>query len=341
MSAVSSHAAVFLLRQRRRLVVLAALFGFAGVAALVGLMGLGIGAQGWNVFLESNTTESRIFWQLRVPRVLMGALAGGGLAAGGTLTQAVLRNPLASPFTLGISSGAAFGAALVIVGGGFSVWSMAGSAFFFAACTALAILGLAGLRDSRPETLILGGVAVMFLFSAATSLLQYLGTEQQVQAIVFWSFGNLGRVGWTEISLAAGMILLPLPLVLRLSWDFNSLAAGEECAAALGVSVARLRIIGIITASFMAAGAICFTGVIGFVGLVAPHVARFCLGNEHRFLLPGAMAFGAGLVMLSDAAARALLAPQVIPIGIVTAFLGVPFFFWLLLRHRQTTGGSR
>ena len=328
----------FLAQRRRKYFALAALSGFA-CAALA--LGLGLGPHGWSLpFAGATASESRIFWQLRLPRVVMGALVGGGLAMGGVLSQAVLRNPLASPFTLGISSGAAFGAALVIVGGVFGIWQMAAGAFLFAALTALVILGLAGLRGSRPETLILGVVVVMFLFSAATSFLQYLGTEQQVQAIVFWSFGNLGRVGWPEILTAACMILLPLPLALRLAWDFNALAAGEESAAALGVSVRQLRTLGILAASVMTAGAICFTGVIGFIGLVAPHVARFCLGGDHRLLLPGAAFFGAGLVTLADAVARTLLGPQVIPVGIVTAFLGVPFFFWLLLCRGQNRAGG-
>ena len=279
--------------------------------------------------------ELALFVRLRLPRVLMGALVGAGLAMSGTLAQAVLRNPLASPFTLGISSGAAFGAALAILLGGASQWGMAGNAFVFAALTAFAALGFARLRDSRPETLILGGVAIMFLFSAATSLLQYVATEYEVQAIVFWGFGNLGRVGWSELGMAAVMILLPVPFALKLSWDLNALLAGEETASSLGVNVRRLRIGGILAASLMAAGAICFTGVIGFIGLVAPHIARLALGAEHRFLIPGAALFGASLVTFSDVLARNICPPQIIPIGILTSFLGVPFFFWLLMRKGQ------
>ena len=212
---------------------------------------------------------------------------------------------------------------------------MAGNAFVFAALTAFAALGFARLRDSRPETLILGGVAIMFLFSAATSLLQYVATEYQVQAIVFWGFGNLGRVGWSELGMAAVMILLPVPFALKLSWDLNALLADEETASSLGVNVRRLRIGGILAASLMAAGAICFTGVIGFIGLVAPHIARLALGAEHRFLIPGAALFGASLVTFSDVLARNICPPQIIPIGILTSFLGVPFFFWLLMRKGQ------
>lgn len=330
--------AMFLAHRVRYFTILLLLLSFVGC---VFVLALGLGPYGWQWPLSRGPeVQSQIFLNLRLPRGIMGMLVGAGLAMGGLLTQAVLRNPLASPFTLGISSGAAFGASLVILAGGsFGLWHMAGCAFVFAALTAMVILGVATLRGSRPETLILAGVAVMFLFSAATSFVQFLGTEQQVSAIVFWSFGNLGRAGWAEIIVAACMILLPAPFALRLAWDFNALACGEEGAAALGVSVRSLRIIGIVAASAMTAGAICFTGVIGFVGLVGPHVARFCLGSDHRLLLPGAALFGAGLVTLADALARLLLHPQVIPVGIVTAFLGVPFFFWLLLRKGRGKDG--
>ena len=325
-------AACYLARRKRQNLLLGLL---ALVALCMLLLGVSVGNGVVRLPLGLSEHELALFVRLRLPRVLMGALVGAGLAMSGTLAQAVLRNPLASPFTLGISSGAAFGAALAILLGGASQWGMAGTAFVFAALTAFAALGFARLRDSRPETLILGGVAIMFLFSAATSLLQYVATEYQVQAIVFWGFGNLGRVGWSELGMAAVMILLPVPFALKLSWDLNALLAGEETASSLGVNVRRLRIGGILVASLMAAGAICFTGVIGFIGLVAPHIARLALGAEHRFLIPGAALFGASLVTFSDVLARNICPPQIIPIGILTSFLGVPFFFWLLMRKGQ------
>lgn len=328
----ATPAAHYLARRKRQNLLLG-LLGLLTLSML--LLGVSVGNGVVRLPVGLSEHECALFTRLRLPRVLMGALVGAGLAMSGTLSQAVLRNPLASPFTLGISSGAAFGAALAILLGGASQWAMSGSAFAFAALTAFASLGFARLRDDRPETLILGGVAIMFLFSAATSLLQYVATEYQVQAIVFWGFGNLGRVGWSELALAAAMILIPVPFALKLSWDLNALLAGEETAASLGVNVRRLRIGGILAASLMAAGAICFTGVIGFIGLVAPHVARLALGAEHRFLLPGAALFGASLVILSDVLARSVCPPQIIPIGILTSFLGVPFFFWLLMRNTR------
>jgi iron complex transport system permease protein len=327
----------FSLGQRRKYFVLI----FMGLfAALAVAMGLWSGGESFSPgalpgALMESPIERNIFLSLRLPRIVIGILVGAGLAMSGVLAQAVLRNPLASPFTLGISSGAAFGATLSIFWGVISLWVMAASSFLFAALTSAGILTLAKIKNSRPETMVLGGVAIMFLFAAATSLLQYLATEYQVQAMVFWGFGNLGRAGWTEVGVAAAMILLPVPVALRLSWDLNTLAVGEETAASLGANVHRLRLTGIVLIALMAAGSICFTGLIGFVGLVAPHIARMCLGAEHRFLLPGAAFFGIGLVTISDALARSIWAPQVVPIGIITSFLGVPFFFWLLLRNTK------
>jgi iron complex transport system permease protein len=321
----------FSLVQRKKFIVLLFMASFAGLAVWICLTSGG-GTFSLSGLMDS-PIERRVFLSLRLPRIVIGILVGAGLAMSGVLAQAILRNPLASPFTLGISSGAAFGAALSIFFGAASLWLMAASSFVFAGLTSAGILVLARIKNSRPETMILGGVAIMFLLAAGTSLLQYLATEYQVQAMVFWGFGDLGRAGWTEVGASAAMILLPVPLALRLSWDLNTLAAGEETAASLGANVHRLRLTGIVLISLMAAGSICFTGLIGFVGLVAPHIARMCLGVEHRFLLPGAAFFGIGLVTVSDALARSIWAPQVVPIGIITSFLGVPFFFWLLLRN--------
>lgn len=325
--------AQYLSSQGRKARLLAVGLALALAAVFLGLMA---GPDGFAVpDLRSAGIEAELFWRIRLPRVVVAVLVGSGLALSGALSQAVLRNPLASPFTLGIASGGAFGAALAILFGLASSWAMAGLAFVFATLTSFAILGVARLKNSRPETLILGGVAIMFLCSAATSLLQYLSDEHEMQAIVFWSFGNLGRAGWPQIAIVAAMVLAPLPLLARLSWDLNALVAGDEAAASLGVEVKRVRVVSVLLISLMAAGSICFTGVIGFIGLVAPHAARLCLGADHRYLFPASALIGAALVVTADAAARTIWAPQIIPIGIVTAFIGVPFFFWLLLRSSR------
>lgn len=318
-------------RRAARILVLAALLAASAVVSLA----VGSSSAGLRDTLRTGL-DGVIFWELRVPRVLMGLLVGSGLAVGGAVTQAVLKNPLASPFTLGVASGAGFGAALgIVLAGAIAKWAVAGGAFGFALVTALFILGVARMKSATPETLVLAGVAIMFLFSAGTSLLQFLGTEQQIQAIVFWSFGNLSRASWTDILIAAGMILPALPLLFLRAWDLNLLLAGDEMAASLGVNVDRLRLAALLLAALMTAGAICFTGVIGFIGLVGPHLARMMVGGDHRFLLPASALSGALLVLVSDCLGRTLFAPHMIPIGIVTAFLGVPFFFALLIRRKR------
>jgi iron complex transport system permease protein len=267
----------------------------------------------------------------------MAVLVGCGLAIAGTVFQAILRNPLASPHTLGIGSSAGFGAVMAIVfGAGFhNEYLIAGNAFFFALLSSFLILGVARLKRSTPETMILAGIAIMFLFSSLSSLFQYMGTMEEVHEIVFWFFGSLSKVGWKEISIAAVMILLPCPVLLKWSWDFNLLAAGDESAKALGVNVTRVRMLGIVLASLITAGTICFTGVIGFIGLVSPHITRMVIGGDHRFLIPASALVGAVLVLTADTLGRTLWAPQVIPIGIVTSFIGVPFFFYLLMKRTR------
>jgi iron complex transport system permease protein len=286
-------------------------------------------------FSGENATAQAMIWSMRVPRLVMGALAGLGLALSGCMAQAVLRNPLASPFTLGISSGAAFGAALSMI-----LWPLAAAAvpamaIFFSLITSLTSLGITRLRNASTETLVLAGVAVMFLFSALTSYIQYTAPQMELQRIVFWTFGSLAKASWRDIAIAAAMILTPVPWVVLRSWDFNLILCGDETAQSLGVSVARLKVLGILAMSVMSAGAICFCGVIGFIGLVAPHMARLAVGGDHRILLPAAGALGIALVILADLIGRIVYAPLVIPVGIMTSFVGVPFFFWLIIKDSR------
>ena len=301
-----------------------------------GASSLGL-AEAWSALFQDSGRAHGIIWQLRLPRIVMAILVGFGLALGGTLFQAILRNPLASPHTLGLGSSAGFGAVMAIIfGAGINnSYLVAGSAFGFTLIAAFFILLIAKLKNASPETMILSGIALMFLFSSLTSLLQYLGSMEKVQEIVFWFFGSLSKVGWPEIGLAAAMILLPFPILLKSSWDLNLLAAGDESAKALGVNVERLRMTVVVLASLITAGSICFTGVIGFVGLVSPHITRMIIGSDHRFLLPGAALTGAVLVLLADTLGRTLWSPQVIPIGIVTSFIGVPFFFYLIMQRKR------
>lgn len=310
---------------------------------IVMAIGLCIGASGMgfrdvisSLFKDTGRGHS-IIWMLRLPRIMMAALAGFGLGAAGAVFQVILRNPLASPYTLGVGSAAGFGAvsAILFFGDGFHTLSTASSAFLFSMISAAFILAIAKMKRATSETMILTGIALMFLFSSLTALLQYMGTMEQVSEIVFWFFGSLSKAGWKEIGLSSLMIILPVPVLLRHAWDFNLLSSGDESALALGVNVNQLRMSAVAAASLMAAGGICFTGVIGFVGLVAPHITRMVIGNDHQFLLPASGIVGAVIVVAADTLGRTIWAPQVIPIGIVTSFIGVPFFFYLLMRRSR------
>jgi len=252
--------------------------------------------------------------------------------------QGILKNPLASPFTLGISSAASFGAALAIVlGAGFvgGDWMIIGNAFVFTLIASMTVYGLAKYKGITPETMILAGIAIMYLFQAMTSFLQYVGHAEQVQEVVFWMMGSMGRSSWEKVWIVTAVITVCFPYLLLKSWDINALGTGDETATSLGVNVEKTRVICMMAVSLITASVICFTGTIGFIGLVSPHITRLVIGGDHRFLLPASALVGGMLLLAADTAARTVLAPVILPVGIMTAFLGVPFFVYLFLRKRK------
>lgn len=287
---------------------------------------------------ESTRYANTIVWGLRLDRILMGIISGMGLAIAGAAMQGILKNPLASEFTLGVSSAAGFGAALAIVlGAGFAggEYLVVGNSFIFTLIASFTVYSLARYKGITPETLILAGIAIMYLFSAMTSCLQYVGHAEQVQEVVFWMMGSLGKSSWDKVGMISAILVFCLPYLILKSWDINALGAGDETAKSLGVNVERTRVISMMLVSLITAGIICFTGTIGFVGLVAPHITRMVIGGDHRFLLPGSALVGALLLLGADTAARTLLAPVILPVGIMTSFLGVPFFVYLFMKRRK------
>jgi iron complex transport system permease protein len=261
-----------------------------------------------------------------------------GLAIAGAVMQGILKNPLASPFTLGISSAASFGAALAIVlGAGFvgGEWLIIGNAFVFTLLASMSVYGLAKYKGITPETMILAGIAIMYLFSAMTSFLQYVGNAEQVQEVVFWMMGSLGRSSWDKVWIVSAVVAICFPYLLLKSWDINAMGTGDETAKSLGVNVEGTRVVCMILVSLITASVICFTGTIGFIGLVSPHITRMVIGGDHRFLLPASALVGGLLLLGADTVARAVLAPVILPVGIMTAFLGVPFFVYLFLRRKK------
>lgn len=287
---------------------------------------------------HSTAFTDMIVWDLRLHRVLMSIVAGMGLGVAGAVMQGILKNPLASPFTLGISSAAGFGAALAIILGAGIVagsWLVIGNAFIFALLSAFAVYGLAKYKGISNETMILAGIAIMYLFSALTSLLQYGGKSEEVHEVVFWMMGSLGRSSWETVGMVITILVLCLPYLIIKSWDLNALGAGDETAQSLGVNVERTRVIYMMLSSLITASIISFTGTIGFIDLVSPHITRMAIGGDHRFLLPGSALVGALLLLAADTTARTILAPEILPVGIMTALLGVPFFVYLFMRRKK------
>ncbi|MEM9313392.1 MAG: iron ABC transporter permease [Pseudomonadota bacterium] len=289
---------------------------------------------------EVTPLQEKVVLHLRLPRIAMAVVAGAGLTVAGVMMQGITRNPLVSPFTVGLSPAAAFGASLAILLGALEVphWGNAmivGGAFLTSLLCAAIVLGIAGLGGISATTIILGGIGLTYLFSAMTATLQFVATQEQLAAIVHWTFGSLNAADWQEVAVAGTLLGLSLPIFLRLAWALNALAAGEETAASLGFDLRRTRIVAAILSVLITAGIISFTGVIGFVGLVAPHIARMLIGNDHRVLIPFSMLAGAILLLVADTIGRSLFSPAVIPVGIVVAYVGVPIFIHLILRQRQ------
>ena len=279
-----------------------------------------------------------VIWDIRLPRVIMGMLAGFALGITGLVMQGILKNPLASPYTLGISAGAGFGAALaLILGAGFGAdkYLVVGNAFIFALITSSVILGVTRHRKATPETMILAGIALMYLFNAMTTLLQYFADPEEATAVLFWMVGDLGKVTWSKLSVVSIVSACSIPLLLWKSWDLNVMGAGDEVAESLGVKVEHTRVFIMVVASILIASIVCFTGTIGFIGLVAPHIVRIVIGSDYRFAIPASGITGALLLVGADVASMQILAPVIIPIGVMTAFMGVPLFFYLIMRRRR------
>lgn len=290
--------------------------------------------------VDVTPTQVAILRNLRLPRTLMAVIGGAGLAVAGVAMQGITRNPLVSPYTLGISPAAAFGASIVILLGlsnqpGGHYFTVIG-AFVCAIACAAAVLAIAAARGVSSTMLILAGVGLTYLFGALTATVQFVATEQQLAAIIQWTFGSLNGTTWDEVAITGVIVGVTLPVLQSRAWALNAFAAGgDEIAASLGFPVTLTRVLVTTAAVLMTAAIVSFTGVIAFVGLVAPHIARMLIGSDHRTLLPFAAIAGALLLLAADLAGRLAFAPIMIPVGIVVAYLGVPLFLHLLLSRRE------
>ena len=334
-------------RYRITLVVLA--------LALVGaiLLGVGLGAVsiapwdtirliGWKLHLCGRPPVSIatqvIVLQLRLPRVLLAVIVGAALAVAGMLFQGLFRNPMADPAIIGVSSGAALGAVFVIVAGGGAALGGLGisaAAFVGAIITAFAVYRIARIGPStNVATLLLAGIAIASLISGLISIVMSL-SGQEIRSIYFWLLGGVGDRGWTALEIATPLIAAGVGVAVFLVGDLNLMTMGEERASQLGTEIERFKRISLAAGALLAAAAVSVSGVIGFVGLMTPHLMRLVVGADHRRLLPASLLAGSIFLVLADLAARTVISPEELPVGAVTALLGAPFFLFLLRRQRR------
>ncbi|WP_214417204.1 FecCD family ABC transporter permease [Sphaerisporangium fuscum] len=328
-------------------VLTAVLVGLALVAAGIGSVDVPV-ARSFDVVtghLTGHTAgldpvQDQIIWQYRLPRVLLAALTGAGLSVAGVVLQALVLNPLADPYVLGVSSGASLGAVLVLTLGSGVAGGLGVSSAAFAGAMAAALLVFAlGQRAGRlaPTRLVLAGVAVGYVLLAATSYVQLQATPDELRAVMFWMLGSVAGAAWAQIPVVAAVVGTCLVILMAYGGRLNALVTGEESAIALGVDVRRARV-GLLAASSLLVGVlIAVAGGIGFVGLMIPHLVRLATGADHRRLLPLSALTGAVFLVAVDLLSRTLDRPNELPLGIFTAALGAPFFLWLLRKDRSVT----
>lgn len=329
-------------RRRRR-----TLFMLAGFALLVwaGAPFVGIKRLDPSMLLEplADSMDAEIFWRLRVPRCNLAFMAGAALSFCGMVFQAMFRNPLATPYTLGVSSGASLGAVLFLYTGiSFSILGIPGVtiAAFFGAMTSIAVvLGLAG-GSSRGDSnyMLLAGVALSLFFSSLILFFQYMSDFTNSIRIMRWLMGGLETVGMKPVYQLLPVFIIGLAAVFFFRRELNLLTVGEEFAASRGTSLKKVKFTLFIATSFTVSGVVSICGPIGFVGMIAPHICRLMIGPDHRFLAPASVLFGGAFLTLCDAISRILIPPAEVPVGVITALMGGPFFIWLLTHHRRSPG---
>ncbi|KAB8307573.1 iron ABC transporter permease [Erwinia endophytica] len=332
-----------LLRQRMLIIALLVLVILASLLLdfTLGPAGLSLPTL-WHALLSPDSVDAGtrvIVWDIRLPYALMAVVVGLSLGLAGAEMQTILNNPLASPFTLGVSSAAAFGAALAIVLGigipGIpDQWFISANAFIFALFAALMLDGVTRWTRVASSGVVLFGIALVFTFNALVSMMQFIASEDTLQGLVFWTMGSLARASWPKLGVLTLAFVILIPFSLMSSWKLTALRLGEDRAVSFGIDVRRLRLGTLLRISILSALAVAFVGPIGFIGLVAPHISRLVFGEDHRFYLPASALTGALVLSLASVVSKNLVPGVIIPVGIVTSLVGVPFFLSIILRHR-------
>lgn len=309
----------------------------------------------WSALLGGGSdAQSRIIWRIRIPRVLAAIIAGAGLSVAGLIMQTTLNNAMAAPSTLGVSNAAVFGANLSIIAfaGGFlstgnnlqsfdvgaNPYATSVMAFVFAVLSVLLILGLCTVRSFSPNVVVLSGMAIGAVWTAATTILQFYATDVGLSAAVVWSFGDLGRASYAKDAIMAAVVLVGFVYFLCMAWKYNALLSGEATAKTMGVHVERLRFASLLLASLITAVCVSFLGVIGFVGVICPHVTKKLLGQDHRVTLPASCLMGSLLLVLADTASRSIGSGTALPVGAITSLLGAPFFIAIIFGKKEGHG---
>lgn len=317
--------------------------GAVGIAPAE-VMAILLGKAGLSLPVAYDSRQEAVLTAIRLPRVVLGVLVGGTLAVSGAAMQGLFRNPLADPGLLGVSSGAALAAVAVIVFGGTfgalsSPWALPIAAFAGSLIATLIVYRLATVEGRTVvATMLLAGIAINALAGSGTGLFVFVADDTQLRDITFWSLGSLGGATWRSLFFAAPFMVAAIVLVPRLSRSLNAFLLGEAEAGHLGVSAQRTKLIIIVLTAAAVGAAVSVSGIIGFVGLVVPHLLRLMIGPDHRYLLTGSVLLGASLLLAADLLARTVVIPAELPIGVVTSVVGGPFFLWLLLRGRKGGG---
>lgn len=286
----------------------------------------------------TDTDMDYIVVTLRSPRVVVAIIAGIALAVAGVVMQSTLLNPLADPYTTGISSGASFGATMAMTLGitvASGQYAIVLNAFLFSLIPMVAILTVARIKHASPTTMIMAGIAIMYVFNACTTVMMLWADPNDMDAVYEWQVGSVSKNTWDEIPLMLVITVVGTVIMQLLSRKLNVLSTGDESARSLGMNVDQMRTVNLLVVSLMSAAIVSFTGMIGFVGLVAPHIARLFVGPDNRFLIPASAALGAALLVCADLLGRTVIAPSVLPVGVIMSFIGGPMFLWLMLRKRS------
>lgn len=301
-----------------------------------------------------SSAQSRIIWKIRVPRVLAAVIAGAGLAVSGLVMQTTLNNSMASPSTLGVSNAAVFGAnlSIIVFAGGFlstgnnlssfdvgaNPYATSVLAFVFSTLSVLLILGLCTVRSFSPNVVVLAGMAIGSVWTAATTILQFYATDVGLSAAVVWSFGDLGRATYRTDAIMAAVVLAGMVFFMLMSWKYNALLSGEATAKTMGVNVEGLRFVSLLLSSVITAACVSFLGIIGFVGIICPHVTKKLLDQDHRVTLPVSCLMGSLLLLLADTLSRSLGSGSALPVGAITSLLGAPFFIAIIFTGKENRG---